>query len=139
MQDLSLHILDVAENSIRAGSRTIEIALDEDPARDLLTLTIADDGMGMGERERRAALDPFFTTKPGKRVGLGLSLLAQAAAQAGGTMTLESEKDAGTIVTATFRLSHVDRKPLGDVDQTLTCLRAAHPEIVFRFRHAVVG
>lgn len=138
MLDLSLHILDIAENSIRAGSRTVHIALDEDRARDLLTLTIRDDGAGMEAHERRAAVDPFFTTKHGKRVGLGLSLLTQAAEQANGRVTLTSETGKGTIVTATFRLGHLDRQPLGDIDQTLTCLRATHPEIAFLFRHDIV-
>ena len=138
MEDLSLHLLDIAENSIRAHARHIEIGLVEDRNQDLLTLTLADDGEGMSEEERRGAAHPFFTTKEGKRIGLGLSLLAQAAQEAGGGLLIESEKGRGTRVAATFRLSHIDRKPFGDIPTTLRCLEASHPEIAFRFTHTVI-
>ncbi len=138
VEDLSLHVLDIAENSIRARSRRITVSLLEDRTQDVLTLRIADDGDGMTERERHDARGPFFTTKAGKRTGLGLSLLAQAAEEAGGHLSVDSRERKGTTVTATFRLSHVDRKPLGDIQQTMTCLKATHPEIAFDFNHSVV-
>lgn len=138
MEDLSLHILDIAENSIRAHARCIQIGLVEDRKTDVLTLTVTDDGKGMDEQERREALNPFFTTQEGKRVGLGLSFLAQSAQEAGGGIVVESEKGRGTRVTVTFRLSHIDRKPLGDIEKTMKCLEASHPEIAFRFTHKVI-
>lgn len=138
MEDLSLHILDIAENSLRARSRNIEIELVEDRKQDVLTLKVTDDGEGMDEQEGREAVSPFFTTKQGRRVGLGLSLLAQSAEEAGGDILIESEREKGTRVTATFRLSHIDRKPLGDIHKTIRCLEASHPEIAFRFTHTVM-
>lgn len=138
MEDLSLHILDIAENSIRAKSRAVKIALVEDRKRDLLTLQVTDDGEGMDERERLESGSPFFTTKHGKQVGLGLSLLAQSAQEAGGHLEIESQKGRGTTVTATFQLTHIDRKPFGSIQQTMRCLEASHPEIAFRFTHTVI-
>jgi signal transduction histidine kinase len=131
MEDLSLHILDIAENSISASAGRIEIRIEEDQANDLLTLEISDDGRGMDEHMLKKALDPFFTTRKTRRVGLGLSLLAQAARQSGGTMDVTSQPQKGTSVRATFRLSHPDCKPMGDIAQTMQTLVVAHPEIDF--------
>jgi signal transduction histidine kinase len=129
MEDLSLHILDIAENSIAASAGTIEIRVDEDWAADLLTVEICDDGAGMNETTRGKAVDPFFTTRTTRKVGLGLSLLAQAAEQADGRMQLDSTPGKGTVVRATFRLSHPDCKPMGDIGATINTLVAGHPDI----------
>lgn len=137
MEDLSLHIMDIAENSLRAGARHVGIRLIEDRNNGLLTLEISDDGKGMDDAEKREAADPFFTTKEGKRFGLGLSLLAQSAEEAGGSMTVESKAGKGTTVTAKFVLGHVDRKPLGDIEKTVRCLTSAHPDVIFEFRHII--
>ena len=135
MEDLSLHILDIAENSISASAGRIEIRIDEDPANDLLTLEISDNGRGMDEETLKNALDPFFTTRTTRRVGLGLSLLAQAARDSGGTMEVNSQPDKGTTVKAKFRLSHPDCKPMGDILETLYTLVTAHPMIDFLYEH----
>jgi len=129
MEDISLHILDVVENSIRARSSNVKIRLSEDRAEDLLTLEIIDDGEGMDETSRMKCLDPFYTTKTGKEVGLGLAFLGQSAEEAGGTLIIESEKGRGTRIVATYRLSHIDRRPFGDLDETVSCLRLTHPEV----------
>lgn len=134
MEDLSLHILDLVENSLAAKARNVAIRLREDPKADLLILEIEDDGEGMEEEKRREALSPFFTTK-GKKTGLGLALLAQSAQEAGGRVELESREGRGTKVKATFRLSHVDRRPVGDVEETLRCLRGTHPEVNISFAY----
>ena len=131
MEDLSLHILDIAENSIMASAGKIEIKIDEDDAADLLTLEISDDGRGMDEQMLKKALDPFFTTRTTRRVGLGLSLLAQAARESGGKMDVSSRPNEGTRVRATFRLSHPDCKPTGDIAETIQTLVLSHPEINF--------
>ena len=131
MKDLSLHILDIAENAIRAGANKIMIELIEDKKNDLLSLTIKDNGIGMDEEMVKMVLDPFFTTKDGKETGLGLSLLAQAAKQASGDLTIDSRKKEGTKVTATFQLSHPDTKPMGDIMATMTTLIAANPSTQF--------
>lgn len=133
MEDLSLHILDIAENSIAAGARNVEIRLIEDTEGDLLTLEIEDDGAGMDEEMVRKAPDPFVTTRTERRVGLGLSLLAQAAEMANGKMTLESQPGKGTRVRATFQYSHIDRKPLGNVRDTLITLICGNPGVEFLF------
>lgn len=135
MEDLSLHILDIAENSINGAARTIEIIIDEDKDKDLLTIEIKDDGKGMDEKTLKKALDPFFTTRKTRRVGLGLSLLAQAAEQSGGKMELNSKPRVGTTVRATFRMSHPDCKPMGDINETMRMLVAGHPEINFVYEH----
>jgi signal transduction histidine kinase len=133
MEDLSLHVLDVLENSIRAGARTVSVKLIGEPAGDLLVLEVADDGQGMDEASLARALDPFFTTKRGKRFGLGLSLLAQAAHATGGGLAIVSQPGQGTRIRATFHSGHVDMKPLGDVGETVALMRSAHPDVSFSF------
>ena len=133
MQDISLHILDIAENSIAAEASKIEIVIIEDTIADLLTVEIKDNGRGMDEETVKRALDPFFTSKTGKRVGLGIPLLAQAAREGGGSFDIESVPDGGTGLIARFVLSHPDRKPLGDVDGTVQMLQITHPEIKLEY------
>lgn len=135
MRDLSLHILDVVENSIRANARCVEILVEEDEVADLLKLEIADDGNGMDESMMKEATDPFVTSKPGKRVGLGLALLEQATKEADGEFELESEAGVGTRIRATFRLAHPDRKSLGDIPATLETLVAGNPGVEFLYEH----
>lgn len=135
MQDLSLHILDVVENSIDAGAGNVEIAIREDRVKDRLTVEIADDGCGMDEAELKQATDPFYTTRQTRRVGLGLALFEQAARAAGGEMRVASQPGVGTTVTATFQRSHIDRKPLGDITGTLLTLIVAHPGVEFTYIH----
>jgi signal transduction histidine kinase len=139
MEDLSLHILDIAENSISGSAKRIEIRIDEDRANDVLTIEIKDDGKGMDEQTLQKALDPFFTTRTTRRVGLGLSLLAQATRETDGKIELSSSPGRGTTVKATFCLSHLDRKPLGDINETMRILVAGHPEIDFLYEHRKNG
>ncbi|MHC4751258.1 MAG: ATP-binding protein [Planctomycetota bacterium] len=133
MEDLSLHILDIAENAIRAGGKKIMIELLEDQSNDRLILSIQDDGKGMDEETVNRALDPFFTTKDTKEVGLGLALLSQAAQQAGGELKIDSRRGKGTKVTAVFQLSHPDMKPVGDVLETIAVLASGYPLTQFVF------
>ena len=129
MQDLSLHILDVAENAVRADAKTICIGIIEDIEKDQLILRIDDDGKGMDGETTDKALDPFYTTKSGKQVGLGLSLLRQAAEQTGGTLSVVSKPGEGTRITAVFTLSHPDMKPTGNINKTLVTLIAGYPSL----------
>ncbi|MBI4653377.1 MAG: ATP-binding protein [Nitrospirae bacterium] len=135
MEDLSLHILDIAENSIAGGATKIQIKIIEDTRENLLLIEIADNGKGMDENTIKMAYDPFFTTKTTRRVGLGIPLLAQAARESSGSISVVSKKDGGTIITANFQHNHIDRKPLGDIVKTITVLIAAHPDIDFLFEH----
>ena len=106
MEDLSLHILDIAENAIRANAKKIIIEILEDEQNDRLTICIKDDGEGMDEETVAKAPDPFFTTKNSRKIGLGLSLLSRAVQEAGGKLVIESKKEQGTKVIADFKLSH---------------------------------
>lgn len=135
MEDLSLHILDIAENAIRASACFIEVEIEERPGEDLLVIVISDNGKGLEQKALDRVFDPFFTTKTGKKVGLGLPLLAQAARQAGGDLTVDSATGEGTTVKATFSLSNIDLKPLGNINETLKTLITGHPEVDFRFRY----
>jgi hypothetical protein len=135
MEDLSLHILDIVENSLRSEAKLVQISLLEDPERDLLTVQIKDDGRGMEPETLRQASDPFFTSKQGRKVGLGLALLAQAAQQAEGTFHISSSPGSGTTVTASFSQSHPDCKPLGDICATMELLVSSHPGVQFVFEH----
>lgn len=131
MEDLSLHILDIAENAIRAGAKKIMIELLEDQSNDRFTLSIEDDGKGMDKETVNMAMDPFFTTKSSKEIGLGLALLSQAAQQADGELKIDSEEARGTKVTVVFRLSHPDMKPIGDIFSTMAVLVAEKPSTQF--------
>ncbi len=133
LQDLSLHIFDIVENSLRANAKHIEIKLIRNVEQDKLILEVRDDGIGMSPETRKRSLNPFFTTKKGKKVGLGLSLLAQSAEETGGEVEVESIEGKGTTVKAVFTLSHVDIKPLGNLEETVRCLKATHPDIHFCF------
>jgi hypothetical protein len=135
MLELALHILDIAENSTRAGARHVDIHLNEDPDHDLLTLEIADDGAGMDKETLTKVLDPFYTTKKVRRVGLGLPMLAQAAESAGGQLTLSSEPGQGTQLNVTFGLGHIDRQPLGDAAGVMVTLIAGNPDVDFTYFH----
>jgi signal transduction histidine kinase len=135
MEDLSLHILDIAENSIAAEAGKVEIIIAEDREKDLLTIEIKDDGKGMDQETLKKAIDPFYTTRKTRRVGLGLSFLSQAAEESGGNMELQSIPNGGTTIRATFRLSHPDCKPMGDISQTIKMLVISHPEINFVYEH----
>ena len=135
MKDLSLHILDVVENSLRSKPTRVEILLTEDLERDLLVLEIKDDGEGMDPDTLSRATDSFFTSKADKKFGLGLPLLAQAAREAGGHMDISSSRGGGTTLRAVFKRSHPDRKPLGDIAATVETLVVGNPGVDFLYEH----
>lgn len=140
MKELSLNVLDIAENSTKAGASLVRITLSE--VGNVLTLTIADDGCGMSPETAEQVTDPFYTTRTTRRVGLGLPLLKLAAEQTGGTMTLRSSmqpQDHGTTVTASFHTDHIDAEPLGDVVSTVVTLVQGHPDTDFLFIHEKDG
>ena len=135
MLTLADHILDIAENSIRAGASLIEISVEEDSLNDLLTLEIKDDGHGMSPDVLKRVLDPFYTTKTVRRVGLGLPLLKDAAERSGGTFRIESHENSGTIVKATFGLHHLDRQPLGAIISIIVILIISNSQVDFFYKH----
>jgi hypothetical protein len=128
MQELSMHILDMAQNSLDAGATRIEIVIVEDLQSDKLTIRITDNGRGMSQDTVAKVLDPFYTTRTTRRVGLGLPLFAAAAQDCGGDLKIESTEGQGTTVVATFQHSHIDRAPLGDIKSTLmSIIMSEHP------------
>jgi anti-sigma regulatory factor (Ser/Thr protein kinase) len=135
MLELAAHILDIAENSIRAGAKLVEININENKIKDLLSIEIKDDGSGMTKEEIKKVGDPFYTTKTVRRVGLGIPLLNDAAQRTGGNLKLKSAKGKGTNVKATFQLSHLDRQPMGNITTTLVALIAGNSSVDFLYKH----
>jgi len=136
MEDISLHILDIAENSIGADATLITISVSEDTVKDLFTVEIEDNGRGIPEDIRSKVLDPFYTTRTTRKVGLGLPLLAQAARETGGDISVRPGSFSGTVITANFIKSHIDMKPLGDIAETLVVLIAGNPQVEFLFTYS---
>lgn len=131
MIDLSLHLMDIIQNSIVVGSSYVEVVIKAESDKNCLTLSIQDDGCGMTEETIKKVTDPFFTTRTTRKTGLGIPLFAAAAEMAGGNLKIESEVGVGTTVTATFMIDNIDRKPLGDIADTMSSLIMAHPEMEF--------
>lgn len=128
--------MDIAQNSIRARATRIEIRVDEHAADDALAITISDNGEGMDEDTARKAVDPFFTSRATRKVGLGIPLLKQNAEATGGQLSIRSAPGEGTALKATFGRSHVDRPPAGDIAGTVVLLAVANPGVEVRYRHA---
>jgi len=132
MPDLAMHILDIVENSTRAEAKNISLEIVEDTRENTVSITIIDDGKGMTEEEVQRALDPFYTTKKKRSiVGLGLPLLKETAEEAGGFLMVRSAPRKGTEVCARMVLDHIDRPPLGDLNETLQIVIAANPGVNF--------
>jgi hypothetical protein len=137
LEDLSLNIMDIAENSTGAGAGKVEIHLFELPGEDRLELSVEDDGRGMDEDLLRRVHDPFCTTRTTRRVGLGIPFLKQAAEACGGGLEIASTPGVGTRLKATFSFGHIDRPPLGNIPSTLSALLAGHPGVHWIYRHRV--
>ena len=137
MKEISLHLLDIAENSVAAESKNISVQIHEDLFHDRLTACVIDDGRGMDAATARQVQDPFYTTRTTRAVGLGIPLLKLAAEQADGSFSLQSEPGHGAWVEAEFRHSHIDRMPLGDLSSTFLTLLVSHPQIDWTFLYRV--
>ena len=133
MKDLSLHLLDVAKNSMTAGAENVSITLDETGG--WLTITIADDGRGMAPEFLAQVTDPFTTTRTTRKVGLGLPLLRLTAEQTGGSLDIASTVGVGTTVTARFDRRHLDCPPLGDMAGAVALLIQGSPDVELTYRH----
>jgi hypothetical protein len=135
MEDISLHILDIAENSINAGATLVQIRINENRDEDYFSVTIEDNGRGIPKERLAEALNPFYTTRTTRKIGLGLSLLAQSARETGGEISIRSLENRGTVVNAHFRPGHIDMRPLGNIAETMIVLITGNPRTDFVFTY----
>lgn len=139
MRELSLNVMDVAQNSITAGASLIEIRVEEDRQKGELVIFIIDNGKGMSKEQVQRVIDPFYTTRTTRKVGLGVPLFKMEAEMTGGDFSIQSQLGKGTTVRARFVTSHVDMIPLGNINDTILLLVSCNPERDFRFVHQVDG
>lgn len=135
MPEISLNVLDVAENSIRAEASLVQILVTVDLEGNRLEIQIKDDGKGMTEEQMAKVTDPFFTTRTTRKVGLGIPFFKLAAEATGGSFQIESKVGEGTDVTTVFQLDHIDRMPLGDINSTIHTLIVYNPQTDFLYRY----
>ncbi len=139
MRELSLNVLDIAQNSVSANASLIEIELTESTAENELLIGIYDNGKGMTEEQLAAVRDPFFTTRTTRKVGMGIPLFKMAAEMTGGHLEIESEVGIGTKVKAFFRTDHLDFVPVGDMASTMVTLITMNESIDFLYTRCVDG
>ncbi len=139
MKELSLHILDIVQNSIKAGAKNIEIKIDENTTKNLLTIEINDNGCGMSEEFLKKVKDPFVTTRTTRKMGMGISLFEAAAVQCGGGLEIWSQLGVGTKVKTTFELMNIDRAPIGDMAETMLTIISGAPEPEYIYEHKKDG
>jgi len=139
MKELSLHILDIGQNSVSAGAALIEILVTEDTVKDVLGITIRDNGCGMDAETVQKVVDPFYTSRTTRKVGLGIPMFKANAEQCEGCFDLESEPGVGTTLKAVFKRSHIDRVPLGNMADTIMAMVMASPDGDLVYRHSLDG
>lgn len=139
MRELSLHIMDIIENGLAAGASLIEIRVIENTGSNQLEIRISDNGRGIPAHLLREVTNPFYTTRTTRRVGLGLSLLREAAKRCNGEFRVQSQEGKGTEVWACFERNHIDLAPMGDMGGSLTSLIMGNPEVDFVYMHEMDG
>jgi anti-sigma regulatory factor (Ser/Thr protein kinase) len=139
LREIALHILDIAENSVAAGAKTVEITVDEDQAGNRIRIAIQDDGKGMDPQMLSSVADPFVTSRTTRVAGLGIPFLKAAAEACNGSLRLASEPGRGTCLEAEFERDHIDRMPLGDLPGTIMALVVGFPETHWVFHYQVDG
>ena len=137
LPELSLNVLDIAQNSIKAGATLVEIEVSRKTDEDLLTITINDNGCGMDAEQLEHVIDPFFTSRSTRKIGLGVPFLKQAAEASGGSFAISSEVNVGTRVTAAFHTDHIDCMPLGDINSTIFSLVTTNDNLDFVYTYRV--
>ncbi|MDR1916933.1 MAG: ATP-binding protein [Synergistaceae bacterium] len=137
LEDLSQHVLDIAENSVSARASSVTITITENEAENTLSIVVEDNGEGMSPEFLARAVDPFTTTRTTRRVGMGLSFLKQSAELCGGTFSLTSALGEGTRTEAAFAYDNIDRPPIGDMPSTIMTLFMGHPEINWHYIHRI--
>ncbi len=139
MRELSLHLLDLARNSLEAGATQVTIELAEDPEEDTLRVTVQDNGRGMDTETVRRATDPFYTSRRTRRQGLGLPLFQAMCERCEGSLQIQSAPGEGTTVRGQMRLSHLDRPPLGDMGGVMQALACEAERVRVVYRHRAPG
>jgi len=137
MKELSLHLLDIAENSINANATHVTISIDENTIEDRLTMSVKDNGKGMTPEMALRIVDPFTTSRTTRKVGLGIPLLKAAAEMCNGFLTITSQPGEGTELIVQFQRNHIDRMPLGDVSGTILHLVVGSPDTHWTFKYRV--
>ncbi|BCS97027.1 histidine kinase [Desulfoluna limicola] len=135
MNELSLHILDILGNSVRAGAGEVALSITESRAENIYRMVFRDNGKGMSPEMLADVFNPWVTSRKQRRVGLGLSLLKQSAELCGGDLVISSVANEGTTVCVEFEFAHLDRPVAGDIAGTLVITAASAPEIAFLYSH----
>lgn len=135
MQELSLHILDLLQNSVEAGAKKITLVVKDAPEEDELSIVVTDNGCGMTAEQCAKVISPFYTVRKTRRVGLGLAFLEMAVTQCGGQLRVESSPGYGTEIIATFSHSHPDRQPIGDISGTIVSALMGETDLIFEYLH----
>lgn len=139
MRELSLNVLDIAQNSITANASLITIEIIENTKAAVLEINILDNGKGMNEEQLKSVQDPFYTTRTTRKVGMGIPLFKMAAEQTGGTFSIASEVGVGTQVRTLFKTDNVDFTPLGDMCSTVIMLITMNTDRDFIYRYSLNG
>ncbi len=133
MRELSLNVMDICQNSVTANSSLIEIFISENMDEETLVIEINDNGKGMSEEQLLNVMNPFFTTRTTRKVGMGIPLFKMAAELTGGSLTMQSKLSVGTKLKATFITSHIDMTPIGDMNSTVLPLVTGNTDIDFLY------
>jgi len=137
MDELSLNILDIAQNSIAAEATVVEVLINEDLVSGCITISVKDNGKGMSEDFLKTVEDPFITTRTTRKIGLGISFLKEAAEMTGGSVKITSKLGVGTTITAVFISTHIDCQPIGNLTETIITLVTFNQDINFIFTYRV--
>lgn len=137
MREISLHLLDLVQNSIEAGATSVKLEINENLNSDKMIIRVMDNGRGMDEKLRQLVIDPFITTRTTRRIGLGLPLMDMSTKRCGGYLDVDSTPGKGTVVEAMYQHSHLDRPPMGNLVETVKSILVANPELDFIYDHTV--
>ena len=137
MQELSLNVLDIAQNSVRAKASLVTITVAERSTDHFLEISIADNGCGMTPEQVARAMDPFFTTRTTRKVGLGISFFKLSAESTGGSFDIQSTLGVGTVTTARYHTDHIDMLPIGDMNATILSLISMNPQMDFVYQRSL--
>ncbi|MBP2664411.1 MAG: putative system histidine kinase [Firmicutes bacterium] len=137
MREISLHILDLVQNSIEAGATAVKLEIIETIVKDSMVIRVYDNGRGMNKKMRQLVIDPFITTRTTRRIGLGLPLMDMSTKRCGGYLKIDSTPGQGTVIEAMYQHSHFDRPPMGNLVETIKSILVGNPVLEFSYKHTV--